>query len=194
MRTCIDYHRLNKVTIKNKNPLFRIDDLIDQLQGARVFSKIYLRFGYHQVRIRASDIPNRVVQNRTVTINRTELMPYWLIGMYTMHCDTLRVGLGCVLMQEVRVIACASRQLKPHEKNYHVHDWSWQYRWLELLKDYDITILYHSGNANVVTDTLSRKAENMGCLAFILVEERPLALDIQYLANRLVRWDISEPS
>ncbi|XP_070032578.1 uncharacterized protein [Nicotiana tomentosiformis] len=66
--------------------------------------------------------------------------------------------------------------------------------WLELLKDYDITILYHLGKVNVVADALSRKAESMGSLAFISVEERPLDLDIQSLANRLVRLDILEPS
>ncbi|XP_043696602.1 uncharacterized protein LOC122647217 [Telopea speciosissima] len=52
MRMCIDYKELNKLTIKNKYPLLRIDDLFDQLQGARVLFKIDLRFGYHQLRIR----------------------------------------------------------------------------------------------------------------------------------------------
>jgi hypothetical protein len=55
-RLCIDYHQLNKVTVKNKYLLPWIDDLFDQLKGARVFSKIDLRLGYHQLRIREHDI------------------------------------------------------------------------------------------------------------------------------------------
>jgi hypothetical protein len=53
----VDYRSLNEVTIKNKYPLPRIDDLFDQLKGVRVFSKIDLRSRYHQLKIRASDIP-----------------------------------------------------------------------------------------------------------------------------------------
>jgi len=53
---CVDYHQLNKFTIKNKYPLPRIDDLMDQFQGASVFSKINLRSGYHQIRVKAEDI------------------------------------------------------------------------------------------------------------------------------------------
>jgi hypothetical protein len=54
---CVDYHSLNEVTIKNKYPLPRIEDLFNQMKGANVFSKIDLRSRYHQLRIRESDIP-----------------------------------------------------------------------------------------------------------------------------------------
>jgi hypothetical protein len=57
LRICVDYGPLNEVTIKNKYPLPRIDLLFDQLTGARVFSKIDIMSGYHQIRIRLEDIP-----------------------------------------------------------------------------------------------------------------------------------------
>ncbi|GKA41624.1 hypothetical protein Tco_0734284, partial [Tanacetum coccineum] len=59
-RTCIDYRELNKLTIKNRYPLPRIDDLFDQLQGSQYFSKIYLRSEYHQLRVHEDDIPKTV--------------------------------------------------------------------------------------------------------------------------------------
>ena len=61
-RLCIDYWRLNGVTIKNRDPLPRIDDLFDQLRGARVYSKIDLRIGYHRLRVREADIPKIAFQ------------------------------------------------------------------------------------------------------------------------------------
>ena len=117
---------------------------------------------------------------------------------YTVYCDASKHGLGCVLMQDRKVIAYGSRQLRPHEVNYPTHDLelaavvfalkNWRHflygskcelytdhkslkyfftqkelnmrqrRWLELIKDYDLTINYTPGKANVVADALSRKA------------------------------------
>ena len=116
---------------------------------------------------------------------------------YTLYSDASSIGLGCVLMQDGKVVAYASRQLKPHERNYPTHDLElaavvfalkiWRHylygekcriytdhkslkylltqkelnlrqrRWLELLKDYDCIIDYHSGKANIVADALRRK-------------------------------------
>jgi hypothetical protein len=64
LRMCVDYRPLNEVTIKNKYPLPRIDILLHQLTGARVFSKIDLRLGYHQIRIRPEDIPKTTFSTR----------------------------------------------------------------------------------------------------------------------------------
>ena len=64
LRLCIDYRQLNKMTIKNRYPLPRIDDLFNQFRGATIFSKIDLRSGYHQVWIRDEDILKMDFRNR----------------------------------------------------------------------------------------------------------------------------------
>ncbi|GJT24268.1 putative reverse transcriptase domain-containing protein [Tanacetum coccineum] len=63
-RMCIDYKELNKLTMKNRYPLPRIDDLFDQFQGSNIYSKIDLRSGYHQLRVREQDIPKTAFQIR----------------------------------------------------------------------------------------------------------------------------------
>ncbi|KAG8503560.1 hypothetical protein CXB51_001543 [Gossypium anomalum] len=291
MRMCIDYRQLNKLTIKNKYPLPRIDDLFDQLRGASVLSQINLRSGYHQLRVKEADIPKTTFRTRyghyeflvmpfrltnapaafmdlmnrvfQPFLDRFVVVLYWrypghvvsaegtkvdprkikailewkpprlvseiqsflgLAGYYrrfvegfsvmaapltklirkgsrkdfTVYSDVSHVGLGCVLMQEGKVVAYASRQLKPHEGNYPTHDLElaavifslkiWRHylygerciiytdhkslkylqtqkelnltqrRWIELLKDYDCSIEYNPGKANVVADALSRRA------------------------------------
>jgi hypothetical protein len=362
-RMCGDYRNLNNVIIKNKYPLPRIQDLFDQVKGSGVFSKIDLRSGYHQIKIKEEDIPKTAFVSRyghheylVVPFGLTNapaifmnlmnkiFMPYldkfvivfiddilvyskdksdhakhlrtvlqtlrehqlhakfskcefWLdrveflghvitkegiavnpdkvqtvlewqapknvkeirsfLGMagyyrrfiegfskiagpmtkllrknvpfvwnekseksfqelkerltttpvlavpepgkdYTVYCDASKNGLGYVLMQDRKVIAYGSRQLRPHELNYPTHDLelaavvealkNWRHflygskcelyidhkslkyfftqkdlnmrqrRWLELIKDYDLTINYTPGKANVVADALSRKS------------------------------------
>nr|GFC92655.1 putative reverse transcriptase domain-containing protein [Tanacetum cinerariifolium] len=63
-RMCIDYRKLNKLTVKNCYPLPRINDLFDQLQGSSVYSKIDLRSGYYQLRVREEDIPKTTFRTR----------------------------------------------------------------------------------------------------------------------------------
>ena len=64
LRLCVDYRQLNKITMKNKYPLPRIDDLFNQLKGASVFSKIDLQSGYHQLRIKDTDVHKTVFKTR----------------------------------------------------------------------------------------------------------------------------------
>nr|GEV61468.1 putative reverse transcriptase domain-containing protein [Tanacetum cinerariifolium] len=140
---------LNKLTKKNRYPLSRIDDLFDQLQGARYFSKIDLRSGYHQLRVHENDIPKTMFWTRYKHFEFT-VMPLGLTNAPVIFMDLMnRVckpyldkfvivfiddilvyskfkdeskGLGCVLMQRGKVISCASRQLKINEKNYNMYD------------------------------------------------------------------------
>ncbi|GJT42262.1 retrotransposon protein, putative, ty3-gypsy subclass [Tanacetum coccineum] len=187
-RMCIDYRELNKLTIKNRYPLPRIDDLFDQLQGSSIYSKIDLRSGYHQLRLIVQFLGHLIdsqglhvdpakieaVKNWTSPTTPTEVRQFLgLAGYYqrfiegfskiakpltkltqknknyiwgeeqesafqllkqknvmkhqfsfnqkeTMtyvhFCDASLQGLGAVLMQREKVIAYASRQLKPLEK------------------------------------------------------------------------------
>ena len=64
MQLCIDYRELNRIIVRKKYPLPRIDDLFDQLQGAQVFSKIDLRSSYHQLKIEPGDVPKIAFQTR----------------------------------------------------------------------------------------------------------------------------------
>ncbi|GJV08093.1 putative reverse transcriptase domain-containing protein [Tanacetum coccineum] len=265
-KMCIDYREMNKLIVKNRYPLPRIDDLFDQLQGSSTYSKIDLRSGYHQLRAKDEDIPktafrtryehyefqvmpfgltnaptvfmdlmNRIFKpylNKFVIVFIDDILIYsrnkeehtdhlriilellkkeklyakfskcdlWIsivqflghvidsqgihVGPakieavknwaspttlteklceapivalpegndnFVIYCNASHQGLGAVLMQREKVIAYASRQLKPHEENYITHDLKLgavhildqkelnmrQRRWLKFLADYD---------------------------------------------------------
>ncbi|GKD17966.1 putative reverse transcriptase domain-containing protein [Tanacetum coccineum] len=87
-RMCIDYHELNKLTVKNRYPLPRIDDLFDQLQGSRVYFKIDLRAGYHQLRVREEDIPKTAFRTRYGHYE-FQVMPFGLTNAPTVFMDLM---------------------------------------------------------------------------------------------------------
>ncbi|XP_038979924.1 uncharacterized protein LOC120110029, partial [Phoenix dactylifera] len=211
MRLCIDYREINKVTIKNKYPLSRIDDLFDQLKGAQIFSKIDLHSGYHQLKIRAEDVPKTTFRTRYghyEFLSFQELKQHLVSAPiltlpssgegYTIYSDASKKGLGCVLIQNDKVIAYASRQLKSYEENYPIHDLDvfalkiWRhYLYGESCKDYDLAIHYHPGKANVVADALSRKSTSS--IAALLTFQRRILEDLRRAEIEL-RSDIESGS
>jgi hypothetical protein len=120
LRLCVDYRPLNVVTIKNKYPLPRIDILFDQLVGAQVFSKIDLRSGYHQIKIRDEDIP------KTAFSMRYELYEYLIMSfgltnapahfMYLMN-SIFMPELDKFVVVFIDDILVYSKSMKDHEEH-----------------------------------------------------------------------------
>nr|GEX09456.1 putative reverse transcriptase domain-containing protein [Tanacetum cinerariifolium] len=148
---CIDYQKLNKLTVKNRYPLPKIDELFDQLQGSSVYSKIDLRSGYQQLRNKQEHeehlklslellkkeqlyakfskcelwIPKVQFLGHVIDSQGDSLRDSQRLSGsedFVVYCDASIKGLGAMLMQREKVIAYGLRQLKVHEKNYTTHD------------------------------------------------------------------------
>nr|GEZ49043.1 putative reverse transcriptase domain-containing protein [Tanacetum cinerariifolium] len=177
-KMCIDYRELNKLTIKNLYTLPRIDDLFDQLQGSSIYSKIDLRSGYHQLRVRNEDIPKTTFRARYGHYE-FQVIPFGLTNAPAVFMDLINHGedqetafqllkqklceapiLALPEGNDDFVVYCdASHQglravlMQREKKELNMR----QRHWLELLADYDCKIRYHPGKENVVADALSRK-------------------------------------
>ncbi|GKE90661.1 putative reverse transcriptase domain-containing protein, partial [Tanacetum coccineum] len=119
-RMCIDYHELNKLAIKNCYPLLRIDDLFDQLEGSSMYSKIDLRSGYHQLRIREEDIPITVFRTRYGHYE-FQVMPFGLTNAPAMFMDLMnrvcKPYLDKFLIVFINDILIYSKNKEEHEEH-----------------------------------------------------------------------------
>ncbi|GKB36419.1 putative reverse transcriptase domain-containing protein [Tanacetum coccineum] len=119
-RMCIDYRELNKLTVKNRYPLPRIDDLFDQLQGSSIYSKIDLRSGYHQLRVREEDIPKTAFRTRYGHY-KFQVMPFRLTNAPAVFMDLMNRVCKPYLDKFVIVfiddILIYSRDEKEHEEH-----------------------------------------------------------------------------
>ncbi|GJS28732.1 putative reverse transcriptase domain-containing protein [Tanacetum coccineum] len=164
---CIDYRELNKLTVKNRYPLPRIDDLFDQLKGSQFFSKIDLRSGYHQLRVHEDDIPKTTFRTRYGHFEFT-VMPFGLTNAPTVFIDLMnrvcRPYLDKFVIVFIDDILIYSKTQEEHVEHLSLQQIfsqkelnMRQHRWIELFSYYDYEIRYHPGKANVVADALSRK-------------------------------------
>ena len=123
MRMCIGYRNLNAMTVKNKYPLPRIDDLLDQLRNAKFFSKIDLRYGYHQMKIRTEDIPKTTFVTRygqyeftVMSFGLTNALAYFMNMMNKVFMEELDKFV-VVFINDILVY---SATIEEHEKHLRV--------------------------------------------------------------------------
>ncbi|GKC16402.1 hypothetical protein Tco_1013184 [Tanacetum coccineum] len=151
MRLCIDYRELNCITVRNRYPLQRIDDMFDQVQGAKFFSKIDLRTGYHHLLVKEFVIvfiDDFLVYSKTREEHKDHLCIVLEIlrqkKLYTKF-SKYDFWLGQVALLG-HIVLADGITMDPAKR-----------RWLELLKDYEANIQYHLGKANVLANALSRR-------------------------------------
>ncbi|GKB85906.1 putative reverse transcriptase domain-containing protein [Tanacetum coccineum] len=158
-RMCIDYRELNKLTVKNRYPLPRINDLFDQLQGSQFFSKIDLRYGYHQLRVHEDDILKTAFRTRYGHFEFT-VMPFSLTNAPAVFMDLMnrvcRPYLDKFVIVFIDDILIYSKTQEEHVEHLRTRLCD-PCKEIELFSDYDCEIRYHPGKANVVADALSRK-------------------------------------
>nr|GEW81968.1 hypothetical protein [Tanacetum cinerariifolium] len=132
-RMCIDYRELNKLTVKNRYPLPRTDDLFDQLQGSRVYSKIDLRSGYHQLRVREEDIPKTACRTRYGHYE-FQVMPFGLTNAPAVFMDLMnrvcKQYLDRFVIMSIDDILIYAKNRKEHEGHFKLI--------LELLKEEEL--------------------------------------------------------
>nr|GEV48390.1 putative reverse transcriptase domain, ribonuclease H-like domain, aspartic peptidase domain protein [Tanacetum cinerariifolium] len=117
---CIDYRELNKLTVKNRYPLLRIDDLFDQLQGSCMYSKINLQSEYHQLRIKEKDIPSTAFRTRYGHFE-FQVMPFGLTNTPAMFMDLMnrvcKLYLDKFIIMFINDILVYSKDIEEHEKH-----------------------------------------------------------------------------
>ena len=120
LRMCIDYRQINKVTVKNKYPLLIIEDLFDQLKGEGVFSKIDLRSGYYQLRVKEVDVPKTAFRTRYGHYEFL-VMPFGFTNAHALFMDLMNRVFQPYLDQFVVVfiddILVYSRDEQEHEQH-----------------------------------------------------------------------------
>nr|GEU97371.1 putative reverse transcriptase domain-containing protein [Tanacetum cinerariifolium] len=175
-KMCIDYQELNKLTVKNRYPLLRIDDLFDQLQGSSIYSNIDLRSGYHQLRVQEQDIPKTAFRTCVSILALPKGSKDFVV-----YCDASHKGLGAVLMQREKIwrhylYGTKCNVFTDHKSLQHILDQKElnmrQRRWLELLSDYDCDICYHPGKIEALKPENIKKEDVGGMIRMDIPKER----------------------
>ncbi|GJZ26302.1 putative reverse transcriptase domain-containing protein, partial [Tanacetum coccineum] len=177
-RMCFDYRELNKLTVKNRYPLPKIDDLFDQLQGSSVYLKIDLRLGYHKLRVRDEDIPQTAFRTR-YRHYEFQVMPFGLTNAPAVFMDLMNrieavknwtspttpieirqfLGLAGYYQRFIKDFSKIAKSLTELTQKNKKYGSDVNAKREELLADYDCEIRYHPGKANVIADALSWKEQ-----------------------------------